>query len=21
MPVYKDDNTGKWYFSIRYKDV
>ncbi|EUP16911.1 hypothetical protein Q586_02732, partial [Staphylococcus aureus M1539] len=20
MPVYKDDNTGKWYFSIRYKD-
>ncbi|EGQ4283847.1 tyrosine-type recombinase/integrase [Staphylococcus pseudintermedius] len=21
MPVYKDDKTGKWYFSVRYKDV
>lgn len=21
MPVYKDDSTSKWYFSIRYKDV
>ncbi|MGX0380752.1 hypothetical protein, partial [Staphylococcus auricularis] len=21
MPVYKDDKTGKWYFSTRYKDV
>ncbi|OHR53668.1 tyrosine-type recombinase/integrase [Staphylococcus sp. HMSC061G12] len=21
MPVYKDDSTNKWYFSIRYKDV
>ncbi|PTI21368.1 tyrosine-type recombinase/integrase [Staphylococcus warneri] len=21
MPVYKDENTGKWYFSTRYKDV
>lgn len=21
MPVYKDESTKKWYFSIRYKDV
>lgn len=21
MPIYKDDNTNKWYFSTRYKDV
>ncbi|MFW5411565.1 Arm DNA-binding domain-containing protein [Aerococcus urinaeequi] len=20
MPAYKDKNTGKWYFSIRYQD-
>ena len=21
MPIYKDDNTNKWYYSTRYKDV
>ncbi|MBT2860624.1 site-specific integrase [Staphylococcus coagulans] len=21
MPVYKDDKSGKWYFTVRYKDI
>ncbi|WP_180754199.1 Arm DNA-binding domain-containing protein, partial [Staphylococcus pseudintermedius] len=21
MPVYKDDKSDKWYFTVRYKDI